>query len=80
MCFAGVKMKLLGRVALIAAIVACLSPAPAFAEPTPPQEGCRPASKLEYDSAKREYLLISRFGRYVRTGNFWRHYYWWCHL
>ena len=72
-------MKVFGRVALVLA-VACLSSAAASAEPIPPQEGCRLASKIEYDSAKRQYLLISRFGQYVRTGNFWRHYYWWCHL
>jgi len=72
-------MKVLGRVALPLA-VACLSSAAASAEQIPPQEGCRLASKIEYDSAKRQYLLVSRFGQYVRTGTFWRHYYWWCHL
>jgi len=45
----------------------------------PPWEGCRAVSKIEYDSAKREYLLHGRFGSYVRTGHFWRHYYWYCH-
>jgi hypothetical protein len=72
-------MKVIGWVALPLA-VACLSSAAASAEQIPPQEGCRLASKIEYDSAKRQYLLINRSGRYVRTGNFWRHYYWWCHL
>ena len=72
-------MKVVGRVALVIA-VACLSPVAASAEPIPPQGGCRLASKIEYDSAKRQYLLISRFGQYVRTGNFWQHYYWWCHF
>jgi hypothetical protein len=43
-------------------------------------EGCRAVSKLEYDIAKREYVLISRGGRYVQTGHFWRLYYWWCHV
>jgi hypothetical protein len=46
----------------------------------PPREGCRPASKIEYDSAKQEYLLRSRVGVYLRTGHLWRHYYWYCHL
>ena len=45
----------------------------------PPREGCRAVSKIEYDSAKRQYLLHGRFGSYVRTGHFWRHYYWYCH-
>ena len=46
----------------------------------PPWEGCRAVSKIEYNSAKkRQYLLHGRFGSYVRTGHFWRHYYWYCH-
>jgi hypothetical protein len=40
----------------------------------------RAVSKLEYDTAKREYVLISKGGRYVQTGHFWRRYYWWCHV
>jgi hypothetical protein len=44
-----------------------------------PWEGCRAVSKIEYDSAKRQYLLHGRFGNYVRTGHFWRRYYWYCH-
>jgi hypothetical protein len=46
----------------------------------PPGSDCRRASKIEYDSAKREYLLRHKFGAYVRTGYFWRRYYWYCHL
>jgi hypothetical protein len=42
--------------------------------------GCRAVSKLEYDTAKREYVLISRGGRYVQSGYFWRRHYWWCHV
>jgi hypothetical protein len=45
----------------------------------PPWAGCRAVSKIEYNSAKRQYLLHGRFGSYVRTGHFWRHYYWYCH-
>ncbi|MGA8077618.1 MAG: hypothetical protein WB868_09570 [Xanthobacteraceae bacterium] len=44
----------------------------------PPLRGCRPASKLEYQSAKRQYLLHTRVGEYVRTGRFWRRSYWYC--
>jgi adenylate cyclase len=36
--------------------------------------------QLEYDTAKREYILISRGGRYLQTGYFWRRHYWWCHV
>jgi hypothetical protein len=46
----------------------------------PPASGCRAASKIEYDSAKREYLLRNKFGAYVRTGHIWRRYYWYCRL
>jgi hypothetical protein len=45
----------------------------------PPFAGCRTASKIEYDSAKRDYLLRNKFGAYVRTGRVWRRYYWYCH-
>ena len=44
----------------------------------PPGDRCRPASKIEYDSAKRQYLLQNRFGSYVRTGYFGRRFYWYC--
>jgi hypothetical protein len=44
----------------------------------PPWRGCRPAAKLEYQSAKRQYLLRNRFGEYVRTGHFWHRSYWYC--
>jgi hypothetical protein len=46
----------------------------------PPAEGCRRASQVEYDSAKREYLLRNKFGAYVRIGHIWRRYYWYCRL
>ena len=46
----------------------------------PLKEGCRSVSRLEYDTAEREYVLISKGGRYVQTGHFWRRYYWWCEV
>jgi len=42
--------------------------------------GCRAASKTEYESAKRDFLLQTSFGTYARTGHWWRRYYWYCHL
>jgi hypothetical protein len=57
--------------------VAELLSSSAFAA-SPPMEGCRPVSKLEYDTAKNENVIISKGGRYVRTGPFWRRYYWHC--
>jgi hypothetical protein len=45
----------------------------------PPRKGCVEVSKSEYDSAKREKLLRTRFSFYVRTGRLWRRHYWYCH-
>ena len=45
-----------------------------------PAEHCRPASKIEYDSAKRDFLLRNRFGAYVKTGRIWHRHYWYCQL
>jgi hypothetical protein len=53
------------------------SPFPAFAA-SPPKAGCRPVSKLEYNIAKKENVIISQGGRYVRTGPFWRRNFWHC--
>jgi hypothetical protein len=46
----------------------------------PPWEGCRAASKTEYESAKRDFLLQTSIGAYATTGHWWRRYYWYCHL
>ena len=62
-----------------AAMLIALSASPVNAQ-QPPASGCRAASKIEYDSAKREYLLRNKFGAYVRTGHIWRRYYWYCRL
>lgn len=44
----------------------------------PPSEHCRAATKIEYDSARKQFLLRNRFGAYVRTGRIWRRHYWYC--
>jgi hypothetical protein len=44
----------------------------------PPNSRCRPASKIEYNSAKKQFLLRNRSGMYVRTGWVWRRHYWYC--
>ena len=46
----------------------------------PPLDHCRVASKAEYDSARKQFLLRNRFGAYVRTGRIWRRHYWYCQL
>jgi len=51
-----------------------------FNKQQPPWEGCRAASKTEYESAKRDFLLQTNFGAYATTGRWWRRHYWYCHL
>jgi hypothetical protein len=64
-------------IAVVAAILVALCSSSANAI-QPPWKGCRAASKIEYDSAGRQYLLNNRFGMYVRTGGVWRRQYWYC--
>jgi hypothetical protein len=44
-----------------------------------PPKGCVAVTKQEYDSAKKQNLLHSRFSTYVRTGRLGRRSYWYCH-
>ena len=46
----------------------------------PPWEECRAASKIEYESAKRDFLLQTSVGAYATTGHWWRRRYWYCRL
>jgi hypothetical protein len=55
---------------LVGALLTAITPSPAKGQQPPLREGCRAVSKLEYDTAKREYILISKGGRYVQTGPF----------
>jgi hypothetical protein len=64
--------------AAVTAMVIALAPPQAAHAAEPPWPGCRPASKIEYRSAKEQYLLVGRFGVYVRTGGIWRRSYWYC--
>ena len=78
------KLKSFGlkrTVPVAAAVIAISAVAslPARAQ-QPPWEGCRPASKIEYDSAKANYLLRTRTRIYLQTGPFWRRSYWLCNL
>jgi len=72
----GVRKSAFGGIAL--AMLVALSASPTEAQ-QPPAAACRKASKVEYDSAKENYLLRNKFGAYVRTGSIWRRYYWYCH-
>ena len=46
----------------------------------PPWEGCRAASRTEYESAKRDFLLHTSVGAYGMTGPWWHRHYWYCRL
>jgi hypothetical protein len=65
------------RALMFAVSVVVLSSVSAQAEQAPFKD-CRPVSKIEYDSAKQQYLLRQRFGFYVRTGSIWRRQFWYC--
>jgi hypothetical protein len=70
--------KVLGLIALTASIgwlISVFAPSLVSAE-QPPGDGCRAVSKIEYNAAKAEYLLISRSRVYVQTGHLWRGHYW----
>jgi hypothetical protein len=72
----GATRSCLWRAALGVCALMFLS-APGFAQ-QPPGPDCRRVSKVEYNSAKSYYLLRTKFGAYVRTGHFWRRYFWYC--
>jgi hypothetical protein len=65
-----------------AALIFAMSVAASFpaCAQQPPWEGCRQVSKIEYESAKENFLLRTRTRVYLRTGSFWRRYYWQCHI
>jgi hypothetical protein len=72
-------MNMKPHVLLAAAIGAALiaySPAHAANAVQPPAAACRPTSKIEYESAKKQYLSRTRLGAYVRTGRIFRRRYW----
>jgi hypothetical protein len=82
MTFEQKRAALSGGVALIpvtAIIALMLIRFPAYAKAQQsPRDGCVTVSKIEYDSAKKQYLLSSNNGVYVRTGRFLRRSYWYC--
>ena len=61
----------------IALLLSALPYAPANAA-KPPYEGCVAVTRQEYNSAKKQHLLRTRFTQYVRTGLPGRRQYWYC--
>ena len=70
-------LGLLAHITIIGGLIIGFTPSLVSAQ-QPPSEGCRAVSKIEYNSAKAEYLLISRGRVYVQTGHFWPRSYWHC--
>lgn len=73
----GMQRRRLVRV-WIFAIAVSFAAAPSFAAQQPPGPTCTAVTKQEYDSAKKQYLLQTRFSRYVRTGRVGQRQYWYC--
>jgi hypothetical protein len=67
--------KVCAAVAGLMLIVLSVSSATAL---QPPRKGCVAVSKGEFNSAKKQRRLQSRFGTYVRTGRILRRNYWFC--
>ena len=63
--------------ALLGLMLFTFSPSQATAQ-QPPRAGCATVAKGEYDSAKKQNLLHTKFGGYVRTGRPLRRVYWYC--
>ena len=61
-------------IALVLGVFPCASANAA----KPPYEGCVAVAKQEYDAAKKQHLLRTRFTQYVRTGLPGRRQYWYC--
>ncbi len=67
-----------GTYAAVIGLVLIAFPSSSVNAEQPPRKGCVAVTKNEYDGAKRMNLLRNTFGTYVRTGQLWRRYYWYC--
>jgi hypothetical protein len=77
------KNDVMGKQKFTAALCAMGLLVAAFSSPSakaqqPPNQGCVAVSQQEYDSAKRQKLLRTRFSAYIRTGRIGRRFYWYC--
>ncbi len=72
--------KLIALTAIVIGPVLIAFPSSSVNAEQPPHSGCVAVPKIQYDSAKKQYLLRNRFGMYVRTGHFLRRHYWYCRL
>lgn len=71
------QLNIFADLAGIGVALTALLASPANAA-TPPYEGCVAVTRQEYNAAKKQHLLRTRFTRYVRTGFPGRRHYWFC--
>jgi hypothetical protein len=75
-----VNMALFKYFASVAAMMVLLMPLQSSAANAarPPYAGCVAVTRQEYNAAKKQHLLRTRFTEYVRTGLPGRRQYWFC--
>ena len=73
----GTRAKRSATGVAIALALSAVPHAPASAA-KPPYGSCVAVTKQEYDSAKKQHMLRTRFTEYVRTGLLGRRQYWYC--
>jgi hypothetical protein len=73
----GTRAKGSAACGAIALVLSALPHAPASAA-KPPYGNCVAVTKQEYDSAKKQHMLRTRYTEYVRTGLPGRRQYWYC--
>jgi hypothetical protein len=73
----GIRAKRSAAGGAIVLVLCALPHAPA-SPPKPPYAGCVVVTKQEYDSAKKQHMLRTRYTEYVRTGLPGRRQYWYC--
>ena len=71
------RMKTAWACAVGLMLIACHASSVRAEETT--RKGCVTVAKQEYDAAKKQRLLQTRFGLYVRTGRIGRRTYLYCH-
>ena len=75
----GNLFAVIGACACAAGLVLLAFPSASVSAEEPPAQGCQAVTKPEYDSAKKQRLLRTRYSTYVRTGGIGRRRYWYCH-
>jgi len=73
----GIRAKRSAAGGAIVLVLCALPHAPASAA-KPPYAGGVVVTKQEYDSAKKQHMLRTRYTEYVRTGLPGRRQYWYC--